>query len=132
MRLRRRRRQSGPYSAELMLCWLLVKIRLSTVAGGRSEKRDPFWTRALWARKWSEMKTRVRGPMWKVMMGPYLGRSLRRWGSRSRKGLVSHLRLPKKGRVGGPGGCLGLVKRSLRDNAKQMEREMEIRNHQAM
>lgn len=78
------------------------------------------------------MKMRVPGPIRKVRIGPYFEWSLRRWGSRSKKELDSHRRLPKMGTVGGPGGSLDLGKRSLRANGNKKERKIEIRNHDSI
>ncbi|XAR51543.1 hypothetical protein NMG60_11006197 [Bertholletia excelsa] len=111
VRLRRRRRHVGPYEAELMLQWLLVRTAL-----GRSENTAPFWTRARWATSWLAMKIAGRDPIWRVTMGPYLARRFRRIGSISKNDFRSQRKLPMMGKVKGPGG------RFLLDDAEEMIR----------
>lgn len=108
MRLRRRRRQSGPYPAVLMLCWFSLNIRLAMGAGGRSAKVEPWVMRALCARSEEVMNMSLLLAIRREMMGPWIERRWRRTGSKSEKVLRTHMRVVMIGMKGGPGGSLGL------------------------
>ena len=89
-----------------MLCWLQDKILPMARALGRSEKREPFWIRAWWARVLSAMKMTRWEPIGRVTMGPYLVWRFRRIGSSSEKVFRSHRKLVMTGMLGGPGGVV--------------------------
>lgn len=110
-----------------MLCWLLVVILLVARPDGRSEKAAPFWIRARWAEEWEPMKTEVRDPIRRVMMGPRIGRSSwRRRFSMSDREFRSQRRFPMIGMAGGPGGRF-LEERWERRDLRRIARDREIR-----
>lgn len=60
---------------------------------GRSEKKEPFWIRAWWARALLAMNMTGRDPMRRVKIGPCLAARVRRNGSSSMKDFLSHRKL---------------------------------------
>ena len=72
---------------------------------GRSEKMEPFWIRAWWARVLSAINMAGRDPMRRVTMGPYLAWRVRRIGS-SFKVFRSHRMFEMIGMWVGPGGVV--------------------------
>ena len=113
-----------------MLCWLELMILATGSAGGRSAKRAPLRTRALWAMEGSAMKTTGRVPTGRVMMGPYFATKLRSRDSMWRVDLRSHWILVRMGIEGGPGGSLEEVwtRVKMEVRREQMEKEMRRMN----
>uniref|UniRef100_A0A7C9AI51 Uncharacterized protein n=1 Tax=Opuntia streptacantha TaxID=393608 RepID=A0A7C9AI51_OPUST len=103
-RLRRRARQSGPYSAELMAHLPREKTSRVGDSAGRLAKTEPRLTRASWMRVGSVRIIRVRWPICMVKMGPYFSRRSRTTYMKGRLWRITWKRFPTIGQPGGPGG----------------------------